>query len=155
MAIEPEPEIFKALEKNINLIGSQATLRITPCQLALSNYTGQGTLNTSGRGGYAPSLQYNHDHFSGNVQVKADTAESLVKQGLPKPEIMKVDVEGHELEVLQGLGGLRPEHLFIELHPSYVADMYKVGYWLSSHSYEFVCGVARSKELMVQMRYCG
>lgn len=41
---------------------------------------------------------------AGAIQVEICRGEDLIKAGLPPPNALKIDVEGFELEVLQGLG---------------------------------------------------
>ena len=53
--------------------------------------------------------------------ARAGTLQSLLEAtGAPAPELLKIDVEGHELQVLEGLdwqGVFRPRHVLVEFDP--------------------------------------
>jgi FkbM family methyltransferase len=52
---------------------------------------------------------------AGTVRVPVRRLDTVVRErGLPAPSIVKVDAEGYDLEVLRGLGDLRPEVLLVE-----------------------------------------
>ncbi len=53
--------------------------------------------------------------------IRAETGDSIIASAIaPVPDLMKIDVEGHELSVLSGMGGLlgnrRLRHVFAEIH---------------------------------------
>lgn len=75
-----------------------------------------GQLVTAGTVG----MEWNPDTDDAVIRmVQARTIDSLIAEGLPAPDFVKIDVEGHELKVLYGarklLGVKRPE-LLIEFH---------------------------------------
>lgn len=57
-----------------------------------------------------------HVHWTGSVEVPCRTLASMVADGsLPAHVgVLKVDTEGHDLEVVRGLGALRPEIIMVE-----------------------------------------
>lgn len=151
LAFEPDPEIFTSLEKNIRL--NNAANTIMPLRLALSDTCEELTLHTSGRDGKAPSVMYDANYFSRNEVVTASTVSHLVEdRRLNYPDIIKIDVEGYELSVLNGFGQIRPEHIFLEMHPIYGADTYAIGTWFGQHGYKFQWGTVRGNEILVHMK---
>lgn len=76
-------------------------------------------------------------------QVEVDSLDSLVRQHqLPPPHLVKIDVEGLELDVLEGMSGLVSQYtpsLYIELHGVGIegkrANARAVISWLSTRGY--------------------
>ena len=97
------------------------------CQSALSNKAGeasffQDTLTSATGcigGNDKPWIELYLNGSSNEIRVKTKTLESVVIEGRP-PSLIKIDVEGHEVEVLQGgrnvLSGAKPL-LIIESFP--------------------------------------
>ncbi len=113
LAFEPSPEQFASLTA---AIAGRANVQTQ--NVALSNASGTANfyLNGSGIGvtdGLAPS--------AGNARVVEVCVERADRFGAPNPPcVIKIDVEGFEFEVLQGLSGLLPNQalraIFMEVH---------------------------------------
>lgn len=106
LAFEPDPENFKLLEMTQNEANAK-NLEIYP--YALSNQTGdtsfsQDTL-TSATGCIAgkdmPWIEQYLNGSSNTISVKTRTLDSVAKED-KIPSLIKIDVEGHEIEVLDG-----------------------------------------------------
>lgn len=116
LALEPNPAIFQALRRNLGLNRSPqvlpllmaagardapvAMLEPPPTQLGTSKMAGAAT----------------GDYWSGGYRL----ATILRELGLSRCDVVKIDVEGHEDEVLEGLlqeGAPRPRHLIFEFVP--------------------------------------
>jgi FkbM family methyltransferase len=106
LAFEPDPENFKLLEMTQNEANAK-NLEIYP--YALSNQTGdtsfsQDTL-TSATGCIAgkdmPWIEQYLNGSSNTISVKTQTLDSVAKED-KIPSLIKIDVEGHEIEVLDG-----------------------------------------------------
>lgn len=90
-AFEPNPQLFRYLRRS-------CPRNVTPVNVALSNVNGQATL-------YVPrSLD-----GEGSIEKRQEDAvmfsvatERLDDLGLPPVDSMKIDVEGHELELIEG-----------------------------------------------------
>ena len=106
LAFEPDPENIKLLEKTLNGANFE-NVEIYKC--ALSNQLAeisffQDTL-TSATGCVAgkdkPWIEQYLNSSANEIRVKTETLDSVVKQDRI-PSLIKIDVEGHEIEVLQG-----------------------------------------------------
>ena len=106
LAFEPDPENFKLLEMTRNEANAK---NLEIYQYALSNETGdtsffQDTL-TSATGCIAgkdkPWIEQYLNGSSNTISVKMQTLDSVI-QNDKIPSLIKIDVEGHEIEVLDG-----------------------------------------------------
>lgn len=99
---EPSPWISSQLLANARASGRKLTL----FSIALSNRAGLASLNTKfsgnvGQTGLKPNQLTKYDDI---IQVATARGDELVESGLAlKPNVIKLDVEGHEREVLEGL----------------------------------------------------
>ena len=107
LAFEPDPENIKLLERTLNGTNFQ---NIEICKYALSNQLAevsfyQDTL-TSATGCVAgkdkPWVEKYLNSSANEIRVKTETLDSLLRQEDRTPSLIKIDVEGHEIEVLQG-----------------------------------------------------
>jgi len=87
-------------------------------QFALSNYNGTGMFHLGNGIGSADSLIHN-PHILGedwvqkeSYEVKVRTFDSLNLQA----DLVKIDVEGGEFEVIEGMNTHKPQRIIIELH---------------------------------------
>ena len=106
LAFEPDPENIKLLEKTLNGANFQ---NVEICKYALSNQLAeisfyQDTL-TSATGCVAgkdkPWIEQYLNSSANEIRVKTKTLDSVLRQDR-SPSLIKIDVEGHEIEVLQG-----------------------------------------------------
>lgn len=101
IAIEPEPRNLKRLFHNRDLNHLQ-NLRIVPA--VASNREGTEFLNTSTLSGYH-SMVYRPPGFKTSLEVRAITLKRLLKDyAIEAIGFLKIDVEGAEAMVLEGLG---------------------------------------------------
>ena len=109
---EPNPEVYEELTINIVNWQKQTSENIYPHQVALSNYSGNGVLNLTptNRG----EVFIDRNQKAVNVQsdskdaciVVIERLDEFLEKEKAKIGVLKIDVEGHELEVLQGAGDL-------------------------------------------------
>jgi FkbM family methyltransferase len=112
-AFEPHPEIFEELSDNIKLWQELYALHcVEPHRIALSNHAGMGVLREPGHfnenRGVAFLLDANDSEGQAKDQDKArewpvqlNRLDDLIEDK-EQIKIIKLDVEGHELEALEG-----------------------------------------------------
>lgn len=119
LAFEPDPTNHSLLLGNIALNGFQ---NITVVNKAVSDRTGAGVLFQtkldSGR-----HSTYQHDiPLAGTVDIETVSLDAILnEEGNPKVDLIKIDVEGAELDVWRGMGKLLASDdapkIIIEYHP--------------------------------------
>jgi FkbM family methyltransferase len=102
VCFEPSPPMLEVLHRNIRLNG----LDVQVMELALSDRGGEQVFHVSSAGnpGMSTLRPWSGARYERQIVVKTATGDALVESGeAPAPTVVKVDVEGHELEVLRGL----------------------------------------------------
>lgn len=98
-AFEPVPSNFALLEKNV------AGLNVTPHNLALGAEDGELEIADSdcplNFGGF--SFHYSGAHPVGATRVRMARPETLIAQGVPPPDLIKIDTEGAEWDILTSI----------------------------------------------------
>jgi len=117
VAFEPESNTFISLKENINL---NLLNNVIPMQAALGNDFSKKKLYTSGATGDFTLLDTSKNRFRQDVTIV--NGDALVRQrNLPFPHIVKIDVEGFEYYVVQGLKSTCMQEkcrlVFCEIHP--------------------------------------
>jgi FkbM family methyltransferase len=120
IAFEPERSCYERLMENIRL---NALKNVRTFRIALGNHTGDGRL-LLGRIGAAPGLICAREKEARSQQkvgiVKGD--EFIKKSGLQVPRAIKIDVEGYEYYVIEGLSKTLKHGecrmLCCEIHPT-------------------------------------
>jgi len=103
LAIEPEQANFRLLQANLDINGLGES--ITGLNVALSNRVGLGDIVVRAAIGSKHRLLRTGESASSVSPVSLTTLDVLVRSGALDPaqaSLLWVDVEGHELEVLQG-----------------------------------------------------
>jgi len=93
IAFEPHPGNRTSIERQLSL-NPRLNVRLMPYALSDSNGPGALTEPSNSSMAFVSS--------DGEIPVELRTLDSLVAQGLPAPDLIKMDVEGHELSVLRG-----------------------------------------------------
>jgi FkbM family methyltransferase len=115
LALEPQPDVFR------ELVMATAGSRVRALNVAASDHKGVGVLGVSLDACFDPharqgaSLSGSGDGKSWQVQL--ERLDDLVDASRPV-SVMKIDVEGHEREVLAGAEGILTEH-----HPALVVEI--------------------------------
>jgi FkbM family methyltransferase len=105
IAVEPDPENFRYLKRNVRLNRAENVVLVNK---ALSNYVGEGFM--SGRG---PLKALSHQ----GVPVKVTTIDEVIRElGLDAFDVLKMDVEGAEINALGGNFLKNVKELMVEVH---------------------------------------
>ncbi len=140
ISFEPNPINYKILCKNVNLNGFK-NIKIYNSALGIMNgmlflsvlkwHRGSGTLlknrDKSGR-----TISYFVAVKNLDILINSDN--------LPIPNFIKIDIEGFEIEVLNGMTKLLEKHkpeLFIEVHDFIKDNMRNIILFLEKFSYSF------------------
>ena len=150
VAIEPDPWAARLLERTAaKNAGNTAPVEIVP--VALADTSGARSFVIAKRGRAASHLLgYGGTQAGGarrTFQVPTMTLDTLTDK-CPHPQVVKIDVEGAELEVLKGgerlLDAIRPKFI-LEVSSSCQEDVSKL---LRSHDYDlFDASLPRERRL--------
>lgn len=143
ICIEPQPEVFELLERNLAQFGERALAR----QIALSDAAGELRFRIDQANRGASRIDP-----AGEIRVPTANAGEFLR-GLERLELIKIDVEGHELPILESmadeLARLRPRAILFEHHGTEAAPDGKIGRILNAAGYT-VFGV-RKRLLRTQL----
>jgi FkbM family methyltransferase len=112
MAFEPHPTVFQLLEQNVTRWNADPSIGKVECRrLAVSNESGSGRLSGGGdvntHMGLASLRNGAEAGRPDDFDVELETLDDVLGDG--QPDLIKIDVEGHEWEVLEGAGKLLAE----------------------------------------------
>jgi len=133
-AIEPDPANVKKLTTNVNL--SECSDRVKIFRMGVSNKRGKRAFylgKASNFGGMVKSKNTSDR----SIMVRVDTlTDFCTEHGIPK--LIKMDIEGHEVEVLEGFytfvkAKKFPCKIVMELHPMYYSEKHDLEYWLKKY----------------------
>ncbi len=136
ISFEPNPQNFALLQQN-----TSGLEQVTTYQTAVSNTLGTGYIAD-----FDPAVYGNFGHMTmstSGVQVPCITLDSV---NHAPPDLIKIDVEGHEYEVLQGcmhlLKSRRPVVYYEAIETPNLGDIYRMLtaldyrlYWLCVRNY--------------------
>ena len=107
LAIEPEPKNLKFLQENIVTNGVERTVRIL--RGAAGREKGKGKLYLSEHSTQHSFYTRSHvgEYMKDFIEVNVDSLDDIViNLGIRKVDFIKIDVQGWELEVLNGMTGI-------------------------------------------------
>ena len=130
---EPEPSNCHWIKQSITLNGYQ---NVALEQAALSNYNGTAELNIGRNSGEHTLLPDQPGRNFSRITVRAATLDSILESlSITKVDVMKVDVEGAEMSVLEGARATllaNPQIvLLIDIHPFLGVDPAQICAFLS------------------------
>jgi FkbM family methyltransferase len=96
LALEPDPANFMKLQDTVDALSSAARSRVDSRQVALGSERRTLYLDATGSAASATSVAPS----AGTIAVSAETLDSLVEGA--RPTFIKLDIEGFEVEALQG-----------------------------------------------------
>lgn len=115
-AFEPSPSASRSLRRHLELNGAG---NVEVIEAAVCDRQGAATLYDDGFGGRS-SLMGSAEHRRG-VTVRTTTIDVFCKERSLAPDVVKLDVEGAELDVLKGARrtlAAEKTVAFVEFHPS-------------------------------------
>ena len=120
VAFEPHPKTFEKLTKlifNKNVIFKN---------LGFSN--SKGILRFTDKKDHTTNKIVTTDYDDNAIEVTIETIDDIIKnQDLEVPRIVKIDVEGHELKVLEGMSNTlknqKLEKILLEIHHEALEDI--------------------------------
>ena len=127
ITFEPSPNAYSKLNEKFKY-----SQKITNKQIALSSFDGTALYECDNDSPTNKIIEasYNNEAAVGKSVININVAQgdTLIKKGeVPVPNIIKIDVEGHELHVLLGMKKTLSNHLlravFIEIHFSLLKKM--------------------------------
>ncbi|HYA96644.1 MAG TPA: FkbM family methyltransferase [Methylomirabilota bacterium] len=129
VCFEPHPEVFRRLDSNMARCGKAHGAQVTVHRAALAAYDGEGILQTpayfAGNEGTSFLAADAGSPAPGSAQSVAVSALDTVIAGSDAIGIVKLDVQGGELGVLQGMSRLlrqrRVRHIVFEEEGDYPA----------------------------------
>lgn len=110
-AFEPEAENFQAMMENISLNGASVQNYITPVNCAVGSFSGRAKLHVGQpwAGGHHKTVANEAERSDLSFDVVTEQEINIVSLNeyvrsakLPKPNYLKIDVDGSELAVLDG-----------------------------------------------------
>ena len=121
VAFEPHPENIKSLTSNIDRNGINAAILET----ALSDESDTLVLAEEGSGAGHGEHQITEDSTKNGIRIDVRSLDAVRRgEGLPQPNVLKIDVEGAEYDVIKGglqtLSANDCRLVYCEIHPEKV-----------------------------------
>lgn len=119
LAVDASPFAFARLLYNVH---RNAADQVIPVECALSAAPGSLQMHYEWEHAVAAGTASEH---SASINVPAERGDDVCSRNLFTPDVIKIDVEGHEISVLRGLSStIEACHplIFLEYHPIRVAE---------------------------------
>lgn len=137
-AIEPDPANVELLRMNLSINNSSSRVEIF--EIGISNKPGKRNFypgKSSNLGGMTKTKITKNNP----IKIDVDTLTNFCEDK-DLPELIKMDIEGHEVEVLAGMYDLIQQREFpckivMELHPVHYSEEHSLELWLKKY---FRCG---------------
>ena len=125
VAVEPAPNNFRYLSENIQL--NNFSNRFNLVSQPLASKVLKGSLANSDQRPGATGAQFQRDSYLGKDSITSTTGDFLVEQIAIIDGILKIDVDGNELDILRGfkksLKGKRFRSVLVELTGSNINEI--------------------------------
>lgn len=143
VAFEPHPSNLASLRSNLDLNNTDAII----IERALSDTNGTSELKIAskyqGEGKHSLAIESDKD----SITIELAAGDKLIESGeIPAPTVLKIDVEGAEYQVLQGLEKTLQSDpcrlIYVEAHPELLSDynssMKEIETLLESFNYNII-----------------
>jgi FkbM family methyltransferase len=100
IALEPDPFNYKLLRINLRINGIS---NVYALNIAASNYTGTGIFASIKSIGKLLTQKSNLDNNINKIKIRVVKLDDLLLKIGKNPDVIKIDVEGSEMQVLEGL----------------------------------------------------
>ncbi|MDA1052534.1 MAG: FkbM family methyltransferase [Planctomycetota bacterium] len=119
LAFEPEPNNCRCIRHSVEANGYA---NVTLFELALSDQAGAATLHLGEKSGWHTLLPGLPQRQQGTIDVQRRRLDAVFEEsGIERADVIKIDVEGAELQVLAGARGTLTRNervvLLMDLHP--------------------------------------
>jgi len=138
-AFEPHPENAQRLRENCELNNSNVEV----LELALADESGEVEMEIESQ--MIGSQAHKITSSQGDIEVPVSSGDEIVSELAP-PSVMKIDVEGAEMETLKGfretINNNPPRSIYLEIHHGAIQEFGSTAdeliTYLSNHSYNYV-----------------
>lgn len=148
LCIEPDPRNFELLEKNVKLINP--LVKVNTLNIAISDKVGVASLDVDCASNLnkITSKKSSSENNTG-IQVQTDTVDNLVGRYGLNPMFLRMDIEGHEVEVISGMQETLTNApsgfiLFFEIHPKEYSEEHSL-----SNQLDFLFSIGFNCEVIV------
>ena len=143
VAVEPDPALVRQMRYNVAVNRAEGRIHIVEAAVAASPGRGHLIRNRLNSGENRLARRNIPDHTGDDevVPVRVTTLRSVVeREGLEHIDCLKVDVEGHEREVLAPFfasvsRSLWPRALIVEMKDDPTSDSAAMGAWIAARGY--------------------
>jgi len=136
-AVEPGPENLELLKKNVTLNNIK---NVEICNMAISNTKGTAKLYMGKACNLHSLINSSNASDAKYVEVETDTVDNFIK-GRKPVTFLRMDVEGYETEVIDGMQQIFKspyfERLFVEIHPHRVSSEKMQKFFATVRDYGF------------------
>jgi FkbM family methyltransferase len=121
LAFEPAPEAFAGLQRHLILNGLDHLVQAV--QAAVADRVGEASFVSDGFQGTNHLTGQNKSEGSELIRVRTITIDAICAEYRLRPRLIKIDVEGAEVDVLRGaratIAAMEPNAgIFVEMHPA-------------------------------------
>ncbi|NHK31232.1 MAG: FkbM family methyltransferase [Asgard group archaeon] len=129
ISFEMNKNSYEILNKNLEI---NECYNVITTNKAVTDYNGTAKYVTNGIFTSALSQldkQLEHANINEDKVVETTTLDAFFKNNYKKPDIIKIDVEGAEMNVLNGMENILNQNknlmLFVEIHPNHLKHKFK------------------------------
>lgn len=155
-AFEPNPDTARRARANAAL---NPRLAVTVHELALGHENGNTCLYTNAQHSGQDSLVHDPSGRARHVRIQVERGDDFARRLGIRPSVVKIDVEGAEMDVLFGMeqllrGSVR--ELFVEIHPGLLRIAHRsedeLVRWLDSRGFRPTWRQPRQSEIHAHFR---